>query len=268
MTSNREGIAAICAVVVFTAGLSCYLVFEPPRIVVKSAASAQTPGAVTQASASTVASVKPPASTDSVPTLIGVPGTTHRETATKLAVIGGHLNEYWAQQFVRPVFAGHSWKPIESLYVDTNSKACDGRDEHLFNDYFCPGKYYVELEVTSAERDGVPIATPSRNFIIAHEWGHAVQERATLRADDKTMELQADCFAGAFLRHASDSAILSGGDVDLVALHTAIRAIGDEVLAFVPGSEHGTGDERVASFEAGWLGGPAACIRDGEEAQK
>jgi predicted metalloprotease len=75
------------------------------------------------------------------------------------------------------------------------------------------------------------------------------------------MELQADCFAGAFLKHASEAGILTGGDINLGAIREAIRTVGDDVTTdYVPGSEHGTGAERLAHFDTGWNATAQACV--------
>ncbi len=39
-------------------------------------------------------------------------------------------------------------------------------------------------------------------IVLAHEWGHAVQERSNFTARTVTKELQADCFAGGWAKHA------------------------------------------------------------------
>ena len=43
-------------------------------------------------------------------------------------------------------------------------------------------------------------------LVLAHEWGHAIQDRAG-NDDEQTvyLEQQADCFAGAFLDHVAEN---------------------------------------------------------------
>ena len=40
--------------------------------------------------------------------------------------------------------------------------------------------------------------------VIAHEWGHAIQDRASFQGASVTTELQADCFAGSWVKHVAD----------------------------------------------------------------
>ncbi len=100
-------------------------------------------------------------------------------------------------------------------------------------------------------------------LVLAHEWGHAIQDRAD-NAENPTIlkELQADCFAGSWVaRVASGDAKglrLKGGNLD-----TALTAM----LQFrdTPGSSpddpsaHGSGFDRVAAFQDGFDEGAEQC---------
>ncbi len=95
--------------------------------------------------------------------------------------------------------------------------------------------------------------------LLSHEWGHVVQAQhpdidafETMRPIDG--ELQADCFAGAFVADTQTDEIAA-------ALEASVHASGD-----LPGDDpegadaHGTGDQRVAAYRLGLRGGPAACL--------
>lgn len=101
-------------------------------------------------------------------------------------------------------------------------------------------------------------------IVLSHEMGHAIQARAGVRASSIVMESQADCFAGAW----SAFAARSDGDpvqLDDAALDGAIAAI--ITLRDQPGTAainpqaHGTGFDRVNSFQTGFEGGPQRCAR-------
>jgi predicted metalloprotease len=249
-------ISAGGVVAVYLAGLVTYALLDPW--------SSSSP---TKAASSVTASTVVESSTETqkedggkLSSIIGPVASARSPEAGRLAALGAHLNDYWTAQFAVPLFAGKQWRPIDNLYVNVESGQCEGATELSFHDYYCPSEHYVELAVAPS---GVPgLATPARNFIIAHEWGHAVQASAKLKGADKQLELQADCFAGAFLRHAADSGILTGDDVDIAAIHAAIRLIGDDAApGLVQGSEHGTGAERIAHFDIGWNVTTQACLR-------
>ena len=87
-------------------------------------------------------------------------------------------------------------------------------------------------------------------YIVAHEYGHEVQDE--LGAFDKygdsvptmAFELQADCYAGTWAKHAQDENRLEDGDVQ-EALDAAL-AVGD-FGTDSPG-HHGTPEQREASW--------------------
>ena len=100
-------------------------------------------------------------------------------------------------------------------------------------------------------------------LVLAHEWGHAVQDRAD-NADQPTVfkELQADCFAGSWVSRVAEGKAkglsLKGGNLD-----TALTAM----LQFrdAPGSSaddpsaHGSGFDRVSAFQDGFDQGAEQC---------
>ena len=101
-------------------------------------------------------------------------------------------------------------------------------------------------------------------YIVAHEYGHQVQEE--LGEFDKygdqvptmAFELQADCYAGTWAKHAQDENKLEDGDVQ-EALDAAL-AVGD-FSTDSPG-HHGTPEQRAEAWNAGFeAGDPATCSR-------
>ncbi len=100
-------------------------------------------------------------------------------------------------------------------------------------------------------------------LVFAHEWGHAVQDRADVPDDTATVytELQADCFAGAWTADVADdpqNVAYEPGD-----LEAAVAALLE--LRDVPGSSpddpnaHGSAFDRVSAFQDGFLTGPERC---------
>jgi predicted metalloprotease len=253
---HGSAITATGVAVVYLAGLVTYALLDPW----KSATSTKAASSITETTVVESSPEPEKVNGGKLSSIIGPVASARSPEAGRFAVLGAHLNDYWAGQFAVPLFAGKQWRPIDNLYVNVDSTKCEGATELSFHDYYCPSEHYVELAVAPS---GVPgLATPARNFIIAHEWGHAVQEVARVKKSDKELELQADCFAGAFLRHASNTGILTGDDVDLEAIRNAIRLIGDDAApGLVQGSEHGTGAERIAYFDTGWHVTAQACLR-------
>lgn len=101
-------------------------------------------------------------------------------------------------------------------------------------------------------------------FVMAHEWGHAIQGRAGLR-DMPTIvkELQADCFAGAWANHVRSDAS-SRFRVTIEELDQALGGI--IYLRDSPGASsddpnaHGSGFDRVGAFQDGYEQGVGRCF--------
>lgn len=107
-------------------------------------------------------------------------------------------------------------------------------------------------------------------IVIAHEFGHAIQDRAA--AVDRTvdLELQADCFAGAWTRNAEDRGLLEPGDLD-EALNAAAAVGDDRIQQQTTGRidreswTHGSSEQRVQWFRRGFdTGDPQQCDTFGE----
>ena len=113
----------------------------------------------------------------------------------------------------------------------------------------------------------------SINGILAHEYGHALQQKARLGDDDTPLlisEQQADCFAGVYLRWVAEGnsprfAINTTDGLDKV-LAGAI-AIRDRPPDFNPfgllsvDATHGTALDRVSAIQQGFDLGTASCTR-------
>ena len=175
-------------------------------------------------------------------------------------------------------------KPTLVLFTGRTSTAC-GAGEAAMGPFYCPGdqKVYLDMaffrEMEQRFKAGGDFA---RAYVIAHEIGHHVQKLTGIT--DKTdamrdrlsktdynkvsvrVELQADCFAGAWANHANKAKpFLDPGDVDQ-ALRAA-NAIGDDMLqkqsrgVVVPDSfTHGSSAQRVRWFKTGFeTGSLKAC---------
>lgn len=99
-------------------------------------------------------------------------------------------------------------------------------------------------------------------FVLAHEWGHLVQaELGILQGANFTiqLELQADCFGGAYTRDAESRQVLEEGDLDEAVKGLIVAGDPRGVPWFAPGA-HGTAEQRLDAFAAGYEGGVGACL--------
>lgn len=100
-------------------------------------------------------------------------------------------------------------------------------------------------------------------FVLAHEWGHLIQQRLGILGDPRIfsvqVELQADCFAGVYSRDADARKLLEQGDLD-EAVVSLIQA-GDPPGTPLTGQDaHGSAKQRVESFKLGYSNGVEACL--------
>ena len=102
--------------------------------------------------------------------------------------------------------------------------------------------------------------------IMAHEWGHAIQ--STARRDtlysfvNTTLELQADCFAGAWAGHVQSDGLngYTFSQSDITGALLGLIQIGDAPgsTAYDPAA-HGSAFDRVSAFQDGFTGGVVSC---------
>ena len=175
-------------------------------------------------------------------------------------------------------------KPKLYLYNGQTSTAC-GVGQAAMGPFYCPGDQKVYLDMAffrEMERRFRVSGDFARAYVIAHEIGHHVQKLTGV--SDKTdamrqrlsekefnkvsvrVELQADCYAGAWAYHANRAKpFLDPQDID-EALKAA-NAIGDDMLqkqargVVVPDSfTHGSSAQRVRWFKTGFeTGNLKAC---------
>lgn len=158
--------------------------------------------------------------------------------------------------------------PPVSLYgVKTANTLCGPLPKH--DAVYCPndGQIYLNTGLL-ASLINRPNGVYTTMTVLAHEWGHAVEEQTGIltwameSAHSYYMgeELQADCFAGMFDRYAEQQGALSPADV--TGAWKALASWGD---LFKRGSRaagsHGTPKQRVFWFNLGRsTGDPNQCF--------
>lgn len=130
-------------------------------------------------------------------------------------------------------------------------------------------KVYIDLSFYDElkEKLGAP-GDFAQAYVIAHEVGHHIQKLTGLfdrGTASVAIELQADCFAGAWARDANSRKIVDPGDMD-EALNAASQ-IGDDTLQKKATGTvrpetftHGSSAQRVAALKRGFDGGYKACL--------
>jgi predicted metalloprotease len=175
------------------------------------------------------------------------------------------LQSFWGKQY--PDLYGGEYKPVDGGFfavmpsTDTQFPCEASAEEIAGNAFYCPSGDLVAWDAESLlpelrEKYGdftIPV-------VLAHEWGHAIQQRSNFTARTVTKELQADCFAGAWAKHAQDDKVF---DVSAKDLDGALAGILD--VRDTPGKDkadpdaHGSGFDRVGAFQDGYENGLSRC---------
>jgi len=187
----------------------------------------------------------------------------------------GSAEDVWAplmqQQGVRFV-------PATFTAYDLATPTGCGTGQSAAGPFYCPADGHIYLDLTFFDELGQRFGAPgefARAYVIAHEYGHHIQnltgvmERHGGRergadSDAVKVELQADCYAGVWANHANRRfAILENGDVEQGL--AAASAVGDDTLQkqaqgyAVPDSfTHGSSAQRVQWFRQGLASGDVA----------
>ena len=148
---------------------------------------------------------------------------------------------------------------------DDAAAYCAGDDTIYISEKFATDIYSGALDQAlpgSSQGYGQTVGDFSVAYIVAHEYGHEIQDELGLfqryggQLPTMAFELQADCYAGTWANSAYEENRLEDGDVQ-EALDAAL-AVGD----FDAGnpSHHGTPEQRAAAWNSGFeAGDPSAC---------
>lgn len=147
-----------------------------------------------------------------------------------------------------------------------NAAYCTGRNAIYFDETFLARLAGAASRELNTDGDMAAIG------VIAHEMGHAVVSQ--LRADSRVPyenEAAADCLAGAFTRESEYDGSLEEGDLEEAFFGMAAagdpppeltgnRRVDARLLTRAALMGHGTREQRLANFTAGYERGPGACV--------
>ncbi|MCP4961558.1 MAG: hypothetical protein GY925_20110 [Actinomycetia bacterium] len=177
------------------------------------------------------------------------------------------LLAYWTEEY--PEVYGSAFQPLKDIFAfdpNGNRQISCGQplDPKILNSnaIYCPPEDYITWD------DSFLIPNFYANFgkaavgvVLAHEYGHAVQTRGGLQAAPIIRDLQADCFAGSWIRRAIDG----DGAIRLTDSDLEGAVSGFLLLRDPPGnptdsqSAHGSAFDRVNAFQSGFSEGATRC---------
>jgi predicted metalloprotease len=181
------------------------------------------------------------------------PAATAAQSTVELVV--GDVDAFWAQQF-----AGRGLQ-----YASPGLRTVDGPMETScgpIDPYWSPGAYCAADQTVYYSTAWAPDAEGADILwwtVLSHEWGHHIQWQIDTGVTSvEEAELQADCFAGAYMRHAADIGLVSETAVSSALSLT--QSAGD-VWFFLPedAPSHGNKSQRALAFMSGMNGSLEDC---------
>ena len=199
----------------------------------------------------------------------------------RMAGAADSLDTYWATQV-----DGYASTNIV-LFEGQVSAGC-GTASSAVGPFYCPPDQTIYIDTAFfgqlTDRFGASGGSLAQMYVVAHEWGHHIQNIVGFMdgldlqdtgptSDAVRLEVQADCFAGAWVGAAST--IVDGQGVTFLEPVTdqqiqdalsAASAVGDDSIQEATQGQvtpetwtHGSSEMRQRWFMTGYEGGPNAC---------
>jgi len=147
-----------------------------------------------------------------------------------------------------------------------NAQYCPSRNAIYFDEVFVARQAKEAARALGTDGDMVSVG------IVAHEMGHAVAAQLNDWSEiPYENEAAADCLAGAFAQQSQKDGYLEKGDLeeaffgmaaaaDPTPQLTGNRRLDSRIQLRMALMGHGTRDQRMGNFKAGYDGGPGACL--------
>ncbi len=200
-----------------------------------------------------------------------------RDPTCRIVALDNSLTDYWSTvvQDFRPA--------TTQIFGQATTTGC-GNATSAVGPFYCPPDegiyldpgFFTQLEQTYGAGGGDFAVA----YVLAHEYGHHIQtltgtsersrqlpEQSGPQGASTRLELQADCYAGAWAANASESGFLTFDDTDVAEGLSAAAAVGDDRIQEASAGRvdpeswtHGSAEQRQRWFTTGLRSGdPADC---------
>ena len=197
------------------------------------------------------------------------------------------LEAYWVSE-APEIGLSNYVGPQDLILFDAATTTGCGSASSATGPFYCPPDQMIYMDVTFFDelrsRFGASGGPLAQMYVVAHEWGHHIQNIGGIlerSQDGQTgpasnavrVELQADCFAGAWTADAATVPDSSGvpflqepTEAEIRDALDAAAAVGDDRIQEATQGQvsphtftHGTSEQRQRWFAVGYKSGAGAC---------
>jgi predicted metalloprotease len=192
------------------------------------------------------------------------------------------IQQYWDGEFKA---SGQTYQPAKTVLFSGSVQSGCGAASSQMGPFYCPNDEKIYLDLTFfndlSSQFGAQGGPFAQAYVVAHEYGHRVQhllgalntsQQSGANSQAVRVELQADCYAGAWAKNAADTGYLVPPTAaEIAQALDAAAAVGDDHIQqqtqgrVSPESfTHGTSAQRQKWFNVGYQSGdPARCDTSG-----
>ena len=203
----------------------------------------------------------------------------NRRQDCRIVAVVNSVQKFWDGVFRR---SNRQYQYVDTVFFSGQVDTGCGTADSQVGPFYCPADKLVYIDLGFFDelgRFGAQDTPFVESYVIAHEYGHHVQDQLGLLDKIRSSptgpeslgvrsELQADCYAGVWAAHAVETGLVEQlTQVDINSGLDAAGAIGDDRIQEQTQGQvnpetwtHGSSEQRRRWFSQGYeTGKPAAC---------